>query len=419
MWIANVHQATSERHDLQQRVWTALAAIIDQRKGWRGILGGDLNASPPGTRKYYRPSNKASIEKSDSLLQTFLQSTGGKLMQTQAATRVDPVWGNEAKLDNLVLWNIDGHKDLGQAQWIGSATQDHARACFELDQSILGRAQPHGDSEKDNAGPDRVASIMQMEDEINHRCNPMDKAALEQLRQQQLDPSTALRECLERRQSAAWDISREHKTMGSRGAQPKRLPKRSKAQVEIYRNLATIKAAQEAPSNRANLTAAETKCLDMLGLQEQLAGHNWEEMKLVVQSNEWRQLLQEKVEQENTTLARISKKQTHEARLRADREARREFTQEQGGIKRFTGKIQPQPAREQLNWSAVVGCLTVSTPETEPTLESDITMVDASTGEETGGKPMTKCTRWSSSSTGGQIAMVHIKEGKSNRKQLQ
>ena len=92
----------------------------------------------------------------------------------------------------------------------------------------------------------------------------------------------------------------------------------------------------------------------------------------------------------------------------SDREARREFTQEQGGIKRFTGKIQPQPAREQLNWSAVVGCLTVSTPETEPTLESDITMVDASTGEETGGKPMTKCTRWSSSSTGGQIAMVHI-----------
>ena len=74
--------------------------------------------------------------------------------------------------------------------------------------------------------------------------------------------------------------------MGSRGAQPKRLPKRSKAQVEIYRNLATIKAALEAPSNRANLTAAETKCLDMLGLQEQLAGHNWDELKLVVQSNE-------------------------------------------------------------------------------------------------------------------------------------
>ena len=178
-----------------------------------------------------------------------------------------------------------------------------------------------------------------MRDEINHRCDPMDKAALEQLRQQQLDPSIALRECLERRQSVARDISREHKTMGSRGAQPKRLPKRSKAQVEIYRNLATIKAAQEAPSNRANLTAAETKCLDMLGLQEQLAGHNWEDLKLVVQSNEWRQLLREKVEQENTTLARISKKQTHEARRRADREARREFIQERDTTTRLPKKL--------------------------------------------------------------------------------
>ena len=152
-------------------------------------------------------------------------------MQTQRATRVDPAWGNEAKLDNLILWNIDGHRDLGQAQWIGGATQDHARACFELDQSILGRAQPHRGSENDNAGPDRVANIMQMKDEINHRCESLDQAALGQLRQQQLDANVALRECMERRQSTARDISREHRAAGSRGAQPRRLPKRSKAQV--------------------------------------------------------------------------------------------------------------------------------------------------------------------------------------------
>ena len=96
---------------------------------------------PPGTRRYYRPSNQANIERSDSLLQAFLQSTGGKLLQTQSATRVDPAWGNEAQLDNLILWNIDGNTDTGQAQWIGSATQDHARTCFEIDgDQMLGNA---------------------------------------------------------------------------------------------------------------------------------------------------------------------------------------------------------------------------------------------------------------------------------------
>ena len=61
-------------------------------------------------------------------------------------------------------------------------------------------------------------------------------------------------------------------------------------------------------------------------------------------------------------------------------------------LERFTGKIQPQPARPQLKWNAVVGCLTVSALE-----------------------PIEALTHWSTSSSEGQVAMAHIKVDRSKK----
>ena len=74
--VVNVHQATSSRLDLQQKVFRAFRSKIYSTPLQAMIMAGDFNADPTGNRTEYSESNASHLERVDDALLAFVRDTG-------------------------------------------------------------------------------------------------------------------------------------------------------------------------------------------------------------------------------------------------------------------------------------------------------------------------------------------------------
>ncbi len=76
--VINIHQATSSDRKRQDIILEGVSEALLSRESIPTILGGDLNASPPGGRFGYATGNAKHISKVDEAVRNFLARTGGK-----------------------------------------------------------------------------------------------------------------------------------------------------------------------------------------------------------------------------------------------------------------------------------------------------------------------------------------------------
>ena len=138
LFIVNMHQATAAYVELQELVWRAIGAKIQERGQQAGMIVGDLNAGWPGHRTGYAESTKKSLSRVDEQLRTLVEEYQGTLISTKTASRVDVHEGRRAKLDHIIIWGMTQHEEWGSADWAGAAEHDHARTMFRVGEELLG-----------------------------------------------------------------------------------------------------------------------------------------------------------------------------------------------------------------------------------------------------------------------------------------
>jgi hypothetical protein len=137
-FIVNMHQATAAYVELQELVWRAIGAKIQERSKQAGMIVGDLNAGWPGRRVGYAESTAKSLSLVDEQLRTLVEEYHGTLISTKTASRVNVHEGLRAKLDHIIIWEMVQHEEWGSADWAGAAEDDHARSTFRVGEELLG-----------------------------------------------------------------------------------------------------------------------------------------------------------------------------------------------------------------------------------------------------------------------------------------
>ena len=86
---------------------THIQAEMNESKGRRRILGGDLNAAT--SRTGYSMSSKSHFEKVDNQFQEFIQRTGGSLIQSKEHTRKDLMGGASLDISKMQHLTTSSH----------------------------------------------------------------------------------------------------------------------------------------------------------------------------------------------------------------------------------------------------------------------------------------------------------------------
>ena len=136
--VINLHQATSNDRRRQNIILEGIAETLLCGGSIPTILGGDLNAAPPGGRFGYSVSNAKNISKVDEAVQDFLAQTGGKRIMLSTPTWRSADCSHAAALDGVLYWGIQSEGTEAHAEWVGDLQHDHARCGFRIRPGILG-----------------------------------------------------------------------------------------------------------------------------------------------------------------------------------------------------------------------------------------------------------------------------------------
>ena len=350
MMIVNIHQASSKHAQLQQSVWMALQAKHAEHPEVKGIIGGDFNANANGVREGYSQSNARHLEMVDTQLQSFVRAIKGQLISPNRPSRKDELTGKAARLDHLLLLNVEATKDAGTVAWVGSPYHDHARVSYAVD---IGRPHAQPERKKEAEAAPRQFSLEQWQG-ISHIVDP-------ELKQ-------AARQSSERLQHGAGDSDLERRQMlGARSAagentiplgQPKhepRLPYRNAEQQRLLRKRCRVESALREINGGGKLTRVHLAFLHDLGLtQTPMLPQKQAEL---VATPQWKSLLQAELRDCRNQINRITMKQIREHERRARQKEAKEFLADKKGPSHFMGKGQSNVPLERLKLSAPTGIL--------------------------------------------------------------
>ena len=108
--IVNVYQATSDKPEMQKRIYETLTRTLNVEHD-PCILVGDFNASIEGGRtNYAQPTLSNTTTMADAALADFVEKTKGKILPPAQASWRNPFGGirsREAKLDSPIIYNFE------------------------------------------------------------------------------------------------------------------------------------------------------------------------------------------------------------------------------------------------------------------------------------------------------------------------
>ena len=171
----NVHQATSNHLDLQNRVWQILKKHILDSKNRMMLLGGDFNANAGGAREGYARSTEHRMSQVDSLLADFIRETGGRRISPATVSWKRDDGRKSARLDHVVCWNLELHESsalMGKEWQLGGSTAPEGMQEFthqELQEVLELSAQEGQVAEQDPLGRTQEPTPHQLQRELEQR----------------------------------------------------------------------------------------------------------------------------------------------------------------------------------------------------------------------------------------------------------
>ena len=128
----NMHQAGYSDTTRRELILDNLTKKILENKSMRYIIGGDMNASPPGGRDGYS-QNPATVQlrkAADEDLTSFSQRIGGTLVSPNVPTWRRGDGTQSATLDHVILVNFPDKTIRVTAETLGDIQHDHL--CLKL-----------------------------------------------------------------------------------------------------------------------------------------------------------------------------------------------------------------------------------------------------------------------------------------------
>jgi hypothetical protein len=227
-------------------------------------MAGDFNADPTCSRMGYAQSNAERIKQVDDAFRKFVLETRGTIVSQSTGSWREARSGKMAKLDHLVLWNLDEPEvGEGRADWVGHQLHDHARVQFCVAKELLLRV--------DSVGEEWVADVT-------------GKVRLGEINVGEVSSQLLLQ------RDDIMTVLKKSNTPERRRHEGRR-PHRSKAQIRAMRELACAEAAlREGVRGERGLQAQEL-CLAETQIGGEL-GLTQEEQAFILGSLEWQRFLQ-------------------------------------------------------------------------------------------------------------------------------
>jgi hypothetical protein len=139
-----MHQAGYNDTTRRELILENLTKTILDNKSMRHIIGGDMNAAPPGGRDGYS-QNPATVQlrkAADEALTSFSQRIGGTLVSPNVPTWRRGDGTQSATLDHIILVNFPDQTIKVTAEALGDIQHDHLCLKLGLDSTVFGNWSP-------------------------------------------------------------------------------------------------------------------------------------------------------------------------------------------------------------------------------------------------------------------------------------
>jgi hypothetical protein len=143
-WLQAGYSDTTRRERILTETGKNLTKIILDIKSIRYIIGGDMNAAPPGGRDGYS-QNPATVQlkkAADEALTSFSQRIGGTLVSPNVPTWRRGDGTQSATLDHVILVNFPDKTIRVTAEALGDIQHDHLCLKLGLDSTVFGEWAP-------------------------------------------------------------------------------------------------------------------------------------------------------------------------------------------------------------------------------------------------------------------------------------
>ena len=230
---------------------------------------------------------------------------------------IDASSGKGARLDHLVGLGVEFTCASGAADWVGTPFHDHARVSFAVK---LGTSK---------------AKIKHVDKRAWHQKLTLNRTSDTQ-------PDLERRKMIEARIAAAemarQDVPKEHQA---------RMPFRSTLQQALLRKRSTLEAALREAVAKKGISMLQLTCMHDLGITTS-RNLSLQDQELLLDTREWRALLQAEIQSSKNQLDSMAKKQTRKCEHQAKRQEAQEYLRDKKGPSKFCGNTHSSQTPKEL-----------------------------------------------------------------------
>lgn len=256
---------------------------------------------------------------------------------------IDASSGKGARLDHLVGLGVEFTCASGAADWVGTPFHDHARVSFAVKLGTSKAKTKHVDK---RAWHQKLTLKQwqgishQIDDSLRRLANE----SLERLKGGEGDADLERRKMIEARIAAAemvrQDVPKVHQA---------RMPFRSTLQQALLRKRSTMEAALREAVAKKGISMLQLTCMHDLGITTS-RNLSLQDQELLLDTREWRALLQAEIQSSKNQLDSMAKKQTRKCEHQVKRQEAREFLRDKKGPSKFCGNTHSSQMPKELDW---------------------------------------------------------------------
>ena len=358
--VINIHQATSNDRKRQDIILEGVAEALLSRESMPTMLGGDLNAAPPGGRFGYATGNAKHIIKVDEAVQNFLARTGGKRIMLCTPTWRSADCSHAAALDGVLYWGMQSESTSAHAEWVGDLQHDHARCCFRIGHEFLGECRQRRSMGADTGESLQLKLLREVQSDLDEWSTREGERVWKLMNEGSISRRVGAKMFLTGKLRKANELImayRDDKQKRCTG----RLPHRNHLQITLLRETALLTKAGMEVMTLQHISHAVSQSLTLMEFSEEemdgLQEYSPKSRHLIHQAVgcrlHWRSL----------QLTELTDRQERQSRWILDQQAGRKFLEDHKGPGKFTGRVGKQTDQKDLMWETPVGAIYVSRSE--------------------------------------------------------
>ena len=301
----------------------------------------------------YAESARHRNQASDAKLERFVYDTGGRLVSPMAPSRAGKRDLTEAKLDHLIVWNMEVQGLEGIPEWIGREGQDHARVQFEVGREVLGSQRPKVSRPRAPQRSFRIQDAKAIKPMVDARRQQPVTNLLHEVQAGKCDAREAKDECLRERLRESLDVEDSARHRQCRQRMGSKLPHRNKQQMALRRGIMTVAASVRDRSGqfdaeRHKISVANSECLRIAGLEHLEQKLTASQLLELTRQERWAEGIDGMMDILCRQQQSIAKQQNEQQRKSMDAECRRRMREDPGAWGEFTGKKTVKPTQTEL-----------------------------------------------------------------------